>query len=61
MTILYKTKINNYGNSYHIAINHDSKTYNENTFASDLTIYVRLKDLRQLRDLAINNGYTNIG
>ena len=61
MTILYKTNTNKNGNSYHIVINHDNKTYNENTFTADLTIYVKLKELRQLKDLAINNGYINIG
>ena len=61
MTILYKTNTNKNGNSCHVAINHDSKTYNENTFTADLTIYVKSKELRQLKDLAINNGYINIG
>lgn len=39
----------------------NSKTYNENTFTADLTIYVKLKKLRQLKALAVNNGYINIG
>ena len=61
MTILYKTKTNKNGNSYHIVINHDSKTYNENTFTAVLTIFVKLKELKQLKSLAVNNGYKNIG
>ncbi|MFN2102919.1 hypothetical protein ABDJ34_08390 [Finegoldia dalianensis] len=61
MTILYKTNTNKNGNSYHVAINHDNKTYNENTFTSDLTIFVKLKELKQLKALAVNNGYINIG
>ena len=60
MTILYKTNTNKNGNSYHVAINHDSKTYNENTLCSDLTVFVKLKELKQLKELAANNGYINI-
>lgn len=60
MKILYKTNVNKYGNSCHVVIDHDNKTYQENTFCSDLTIIVKLKELRQLKELISNSGYKNI-
>lgn len=61
MKILYKTKINNYGIDYYIVIDHEEKTYNENSRTADLDIIVTQKQLRELKKLAKIDNYKNIG
>lgn len=61
MKLLYKTKTNMNGNSYHIVIDHENKTYNEYSYTSDLTITVTQKQLRELKKLVKIDNYKNIG
>lgn len=61
MKLLYKTKINNYGIDYYIVIDHEEKTYNENSRTADLDIIVTQKQLKELKKLIKIDNYKNIG
>ena len=58
MTIAYKTKPNMNGNSKRLVVNHDTRTYSEDGYASDIDITVKTKELKDLIAILTRKGYT---
>lgn len=58
MTITYKTKININGNSRRLVVNHDTKTYSEGGYVSDIDLVVKSKELKDLITILNRKGYT---
>ena len=58
MTIAYKTKTNTNGNTRRVVVHHDTKTYSEEEYGSDVDLVVKSGELKNLIALLNRKGYT---
>lgn len=58
MTIGYKTKVNINGNCRWLIVHHDTRTYSEEEYTSDIDLVVRAKELKDLIIILNRKGYT---
>lgn len=58
MTITYKTKVNINGNCKRLVVHHDTKTYSEEEYVSDIDLVVKAKELKDLITILNRKGYT---
>lgn len=58
MTIAYKTKPNMNGNIRRVVVHHDTRTYSEEEYGSDIDLIVKAKELKDLIMVLNRKGYT---
>ena len=58
MTIAYKTKTNMNGNTKRVVVHHDTRTYSEDEYVSDIDLIIKSKELKDLIAILNREGYT---
>ena len=58
MTIAYKTKPSINGNCRRLVVHHDTRTYSEEEYGSDIDLVIKAKELKDLIAMLNREGYT---